>query len=140
VPYDSFDRSTREQIVAFIKSFLSCKCQENPFCGCPERKFVKEIIELRESGLDHIQISQYLRDEFGIEIYPADILSYLEESVHLLEAIQDIADQFHVPRMQELGTPYQSDRKGNSSHIRILNLFFFGLHTQFFVFELQTPA
>jgi len=102
VPYDSFDRSTREQIVAFIKSFLSCKCQENPFCGCPERKFVKEIIELRESGLDHIQISQYLRDEFGIEIYPADILSYLEESVHLLEAIQDIADQFHVPRMQEL--------------------------------------
>ncbi len=102
VPYDSFDRSTREQIITFIKSFLSCKCQDNPFCGCPERKFVKEIIELRESGLDHIQMSQYLRDEYGIEIYAADILSYLEEAVHLLEAIQDIADQFHVPRMQEL--------------------------------------
>ncbi|PWR70315.1 DUF5814 domain-containing protein [Methanospirillum stamsii] len=102
VPYDSFDRSTREQILSFVKSFLRCKCQDNPFCGCPERKFVKEIIELRESGLDHIQISQYLRDEFGIEIYAADILSYLEDAVHLLEAIQDVANQFHVPNMQDL--------------------------------------
>ena len=102
IPYDSFDRPTREQILTFIKIFLSCKCQDNPFCGCPERKFVIEVIELRESGLDHVQISQYLREEFGIEIYAADILSYLEEAVHLLEAIQDIADQFHVPKMQEL--------------------------------------
>lgn len=102
VPYDAFDRPTREQILSFIRNFLSCKCQDNPFCGCPERKFVKEIIELRESGLDHIQISQYLREEYGIEMYAADILSYLEEAVHLLEAIQDIADQFQEPRMQEL--------------------------------------
>lgn len=119
VPYDSFDRSTREQIITFIKNFLTCKCQDNPFCGCPERKFVREVIELRESGLDHIQMSQYLREEFGIEIYAADILSYLEESVHLLEAIQDVANQFHVPRMQELvelhihaiekGTPVESE-------------------------------
>jgi len=119
IPYDSFDRTTREQILAFVKNFLSCSCQDNPFCGCPERKFVKEIIELRESGLDHLQISEYLRDEFGIEIYAADILSYLEEAVHLLEAIKDVADQFHVPRMQELvelhihaiekGTPVESE-------------------------------
>jgi len=101
VSYDSFDRSTREQILSFVKAFLSCKCQDNPFCGCPERKFVKEIIELRESGLDHVQISHYLRDEFGIEIYAADILSYLEDAVHLLEAIQDVADQLEVPDMQE---------------------------------------
>lgn len=101
IPYDSFDRSTKEQILAFIKAFLSCKCQDNPFCGCPERKFVREIIELRESGLDHTQIGQVLKEEYGIEIYAADILSYLEEAVHLLEAIQDVAMQFHVPRMQQ---------------------------------------
>jgi superfamily II helicase len=30
-------------------------------------------------------------DEYGIEIFPADVLSFLEESVHVLEAISDVA-------------------------------------------------
>ena len=93
IPYDAFDRSTREQIIAFLKAFVQCKCRDSPLCGCPERKFAIEVIELRESGLDHRQISEYLLDEFGIEIYAADLLSYLEESVHLLEAIRDVAQQ-----------------------------------------------
>ena len=62
----------------------------------PERKFAIEIVELRESGLDHRQISDFLLDEYGIEIYAADLLSYLEESVHLLEAIRDVAEQTGV--------------------------------------------
>lgn len=96
MPYDAFDRGTREQILAFLKAFVSCTCRESPLCGCPERKFAIEVIELRESGLDHRQISEYLLDEFGIEIYAADLLSYLEESVHLLEAIRDVAMQTGV--------------------------------------------
>ncbi|NYT17313.1 MAG: RNA helicase, partial [Methanomicrobiales archaeon] len=42
---------------------------------------------------DHRQISQFLQDEYGIDIYPADVLSFLEESVHVLEAIRDISAQ-----------------------------------------------
>jgi superfamily II helicase len=101
VSYDSFDRSTKDQILAFIKNFLSCKCRDNPFCGCPERKFIREIIDLRESSMDHTNISAFLLEEYGIEIYPADILSYLEEAVHLLEAIQDVAMQCGVKPMQQ---------------------------------------
>lgn len=93
IPYDAFDRSTRDQIHAYLKAFVDCKCRDQPLCGCPERKFAIEVIELRESGLDHRQISEYLLDEYGIEIYAADLLSYLEESVHLLEAIRDVAQQ-----------------------------------------------
>ena len=96
IPYDSFDRSTREQIIAFLKAFVRCNCPNQPLCGCPERKFAIEIVELRESGLDHRQISDFLLDEYGIEIYAADLLSYLEESVHLLEAIRDVAEQTGV--------------------------------------------
>lgn len=93
VGYDAFDRGTRDQIAAFLKAFVNCKCQDQPLCGCPERKFAIEVIELRESGLDHRQISEFLLDEYGIEIYAADVLSFLEESVHLLEAIRDVAEQ-----------------------------------------------
>ncbi len=49
------------------------------------------VLELRENGLDHRQISSFLLDEYGIEIFPADVLSFLEDSVHVLEAINDIA-------------------------------------------------
>ncbi|MCX6686997.1 MAG: DUF5814 domain-containing protein, partial [Methanoregula sp.] len=58
---------------------------------CPEKKFAQKVLELRENGLDHRQISAFLLDEYGIEIFPADILSFLEDSVHVLEAISDIS-------------------------------------------------
>ena len=102
IPFDAFDRLSREQIMAFLKTFVSCKCRDQPNCGCPERKFAIEVIELRESGLDHRQISEVLLDEYGIEIYAADILSFLEESVHLLEAIRDVAEQTKVQKLQSL--------------------------------------
>ncbi|HZD42970.1 MAG TPA: DUF5814 domain-containing protein [Methanomicrobiales archaeon] len=86
------DDTLRNQLLAFVKEFLTCDCREAPLCGCPERKFAMLIIELRESGLDHREISGHLLEEYGIDIYPADVLSFLEDSVHLLEAIRDVAE------------------------------------------------
>jgi superfamily II helicase len=89
--FDELDFAIREQLLRFFDDFLRCKCKNSPLCGCPEKKFAIKVIELRENGLDHRQISAYLSDEYGIEIFPADVLSFLEESVHVLEAIADVA-------------------------------------------------
>ncbi len=89
--YDALDFGVRSQILAFFDEFLRCDCRESPLCGCPEKKFAKNVIELRENGLDHRQIASYLLDEYGIELFPADILSFLEETVHVMEAISDVA-------------------------------------------------
>ncbi|NYT05598.1 MAG: RNA helicase [Methanomicrobiales archaeon] len=89
--YDRMDRTLKEQILRIIDDFLDCRCAHAPLCGCPERKFSRLILELRETGLDHRQISAYLLEEYGIDLYPADILSFLEDSVHVLEAIRDVA-------------------------------------------------
>ncbi len=91
VNFDLLDHTLRTQILQFFRDFLSCDCRDRPLCGCPERLFVHRILELREDGLDHHQISSFLLEEYGIDLYPADILSFLEDSVHLLEAIADIA-------------------------------------------------
>ncbi|MEN6611471.1 MAG: DUF5814 domain-containing protein [Methanoregulaceae archaeon] len=91
VNYDALDNTLRSQILEFFNEFLRCKCREAPLCGCPERKFAKRVIELRENGLDHRQIASYLLDEYGLELFPADILSFLEDSVHEMEAIRDVA-------------------------------------------------
>jgi superfamily II helicase len=91
INFDAFDFAVREQILSFFNDFLRCNCRDSPLCGCPERKFAEKILELRENGLDHRQISSFLLDEYGIEIFPADVLSFLEDTVHVLEAIEDIA-------------------------------------------------
>lgn len=97
--FDRLDHVLKEQILSFFDSFLRCNCRDAPLCGCPERTFSREIIELRENGLDHRQISEYLLDEYGIDIYPADVLSFLEETVHVLEAIRDIAVLKDIPQL-----------------------------------------
>ena len=91
IDFDAFDFAVREQILHFFQDFLRCSCRDSPLCGCPERKFSEKVLELRENGLDHRQISSFLLEEYGIEIFPADVLSFLEDSVHVLEAISDIA-------------------------------------------------
>ena len=89
--YDALDFGVRDQILAFFNDFLRCSCKDSPLCGCPEKKFAMKVIELRENGLDHRQIASYLLDEYGIEVFPADILSFMEDSVHVLEATSDVA-------------------------------------------------
>jgi len=89
--FDMLDYAVREQLLQFFNDFLRCKCKNSPLCGCPEKKFAKKVIEMRENGLDHRQIALTLSDDYGIEIFPADVLSFLEESVHVLEAISDVS-------------------------------------------------
>ncbi|MGA2917909.1 DUF5814 domain-containing protein [Methanoregula sp.] len=108
--YDALDFGVRDQILAFFNDFLRCDCRDCPLCGCPEKKFARKVIELRENGLDHRQIASYLQDEYGIELFPADILSFLEESVHVLEAISDVA---RLQARQDL-------EKTTDDHIRLI--------------------
>lgn len=96
---DGLDPGTRDQVLRFFKDFLECDCKDTPLCGCPERKFVICILELRELGLNHKEIARHLIDEYGVELFPADILSFLEDSVHLLEAIRGVANLAHEPEL-----------------------------------------
>jgi len=89
---EELDNRSRDQYLAFFRAFINkCSCKTRPFCGCPEHLFIREVIELRQSGFTHKEIADYLLDEYGIVLYPTDILSFLEESVHVLEAIQRVA-------------------------------------------------
>ena len=90
--FDRLDMGTRDQLLRFWNDFLKCDCKESPLCGCPERKFVINLLELRELGLTHKEIHEHLVDEYGIYMYPADILNFLEESVHILETIQKVSE------------------------------------------------
>ena len=42
------DDTTQERVLDFAEDFLDCDCQSNPYCGCPERKFMRYLLDLRE--------------------------------------------------------------------------------------------
>lgn len=89
-----FGQPLREPLLRFAREFLTCKCRDSPFCGCPERKFTTRLIELRRTGLTPAGLIREL-SLFGVYAYEGDLLEYLDSAVRYLEAIRDIAAIFN---------------------------------------------
>jgi superfamily II helicase len=86
------DDATRDRVLAFAEDFMDCDCEANPHCGHPEEKFVRYLLELREAGLGPDAIVDVMGDDYMLYAYPGDILSFLDDSVRTLEAVETLAD------------------------------------------------
>ena len=86
------DDATRNRVLDFAEDFLDCDCEANPHCGCPERKFVRYLLELRAEGLGPGAIVDVMSDDYMLSAYPGDVLSFLDDSVRTLEAVETLAD------------------------------------------------
>ncbi len=86
------DDATRDRILDFAEDFLDCDCEANPHCGCPERKFTKYLLELREQGLGPDAVVDIMGDDYMLYAYPGDVLSFLDQSIRTLEAAETLAD------------------------------------------------
>jgi len=86
------DDTTRDRILDFAEDFMDCDCEANPHCGHPEQKFVRYLLELREQGLGPDAIVDVMGDDYMLYAYPGDILSFLDDSVRTLEAVEALAD------------------------------------------------
>jgi len=89
---EKLDDATRDRVLEFAEDFLDCDCESSPYCGCPERKFVRYLLELREQGLGPQAIVDVMGEEYMLYAYPGDILSFLDDSVRTLEAAEHLAD------------------------------------------------
>ncbi len=88
----NLDGATRDRVLDFAEDFLDCDCESNPHCGCPERKFVRYLLELREEGLGPDAIVDVMGEEYMLYAYSGDMLSFLDNSVRTLEAAETLAD------------------------------------------------
>jgi superfamily II helicase len=86
------DDTTQDRILDFAEDFMDCDCEANPHCGCPERKFVRYLLELREQGLGPDAIVDVMGEEYMLYAYPGDVLSFLDDAVRTLEAAERLAD------------------------------------------------
>ena len=89
---DKLDDATRERVLAFAEAFLDCGCDGNPYCGHPERAFVRYLLERRAEGLSPEAIVDLLGDDYGLYAYPGDVLSFLDDAVRTLEAAESLAE------------------------------------------------
>ena len=86
------DDATQERVLDFAEDFLDCDCESNPYCGHPERKFMRYLLDLRAQGLGPDAIVDVMGDEYLVTAYPGDVLSFLDGSVRTLEAMEDLAN------------------------------------------------
>lgn len=86
------DDATQDRVLDFAEDFLDCDCESNPHCGCPERKFVRYLLELRQQGLGPDAIVDVMSDDYLLYAYPGDVLSFLDDAVRTLEAAETLAD------------------------------------------------
>ena len=75
----------------FSQDFLNCTCGDAPFCGCPERKFSKKIVEYRLKGKDPRGISRAIASDYDLSAFDGDLLGYLDRLTRNLDAIFEIS-------------------------------------------------
>jgi superfamily II helicase len=86
------DDATQDRVLDFAEDFLDCDCEASPHCGHPEEKFIRYLLELREGGLGPDAIVDTMGDDYMLYAYPGDVLSFLDDSVRTLEAVETLAD------------------------------------------------
>lgn len=86
------NEATRESVLEFATDFLDCNCESNPYCGHPERKFIRYLLDLRAQGLDPEVMVDVMTDDYMVYAYPGDLYSFLDNAVRTLEAVEDLAE------------------------------------------------
>ncbi|WP_439027790.1 DUF5814 domain-containing protein [Haloarchaeobius sp. DT45] len=88
---DKLDETTRERVLDFAKDFMDCGCDNAPYCGHPERKFISYLLELRAQGMNPGDIVDVMGDDYMVYAYEGDILSFLDDGIRTLEAMEELA-------------------------------------------------
>ena len=89
------DPQYTDKLISVLIDFLSCNCQEKPFCSCLEVNISDKIIRQRLHGWDPNHISKYFMTNYDVHIYPGDIFSWLDQVIRTLEAISRISLAFN---------------------------------------------
>ena len=110
---EKLDDATRDRVLAFAEDFLDCACDDNPYCGHPQRKFMRYLLELRAEGLNPDAIVDVMSDDYMVYAYQGDIRSFLDSGVRTLEAMEALADVEGDGEAREAAREHKQALAGN---------------------------
>lgn len=88
---DALEPTTRDRVIAFNQDFLDCGCQSRPYCGHPQEKFARWLLEERLAGREPDELIDAMRDAYGLYAYHGDLIAFLDDAIRTLEAYGDLA-------------------------------------------------
>ena len=87
-----FSDSFIKLITKWVSEFFNCSCKDNPYCECGRLNLERIILNLRtENQLSIDGISDYLIDEYSIQVFKGDIVVYLESLIYSFESLINIS-------------------------------------------------
>ncbi|MHA1670654.1 MAG: DEAD/DEAH box helicase [Promethearchaeota archaeon] len=87
-----FSDSFIKLITKWTSEFFNCSCKDNPYCECGRLNLERIILNLRtENQLSIDGISDYLMEEFSIQVFKGDIIDYLESLIYSFESLFNIS-------------------------------------------------
>ena len=89
--FEQVDDATRDRLLAFAEDFLACNCEGAPHCGHPEQAFLRYILDLRAEGHSPEAIVDLMGADYQLTAYPGDVLTFLDDAVRRLDALEAIA-------------------------------------------------
>ena len=107
--FDQLDDATRDCLLGFSRDFMDCGCEGAPFCGHPEEAFIMYLLELRADGYTPEEIVDVMGAEYRLSAYPGDVLTFLDDAVRGLEAIESLAGVEGNPTMRERARRHRAD-------------------------------
>lgn len=88
---DGLEPRLQDQVVGFSRDFLDCDCRSRPYCGHPQEKFARWVLDERLAGREPGEIIDAMRDTYGLTAYHGDLVSFLDDAIRLLESLADLA-------------------------------------------------
>jgi Superfamily II helicase, archaea-specific len=84
----------QDALINLQVEFMSCRCQDRPFCNCFQEELSRRILKQRILKKDPVDISKKLLKTYQIHSYAGDIFSWLDSVIRTLEAVRRVANAF----------------------------------------------
>ena len=98
---EALSRHGEEVLVNLLAEFFACDCKDAPYCSCPKIEIGKRLLDLRKAKLSPYRVSEEFRKEYGLKIFSADLINWLDSAIRILETSEKIFTLYGMEKQRK---------------------------------------
>ncbi len=104
---EALSKHGEEMLINLLTEFFACGCKDAPYCTCPKMEIGKRLLDLRKARLSPNRISEEFRKEYGLKIFSADLINWLDSAIRTLETAEKIfalygKEKYRITTLKEI--------------------------------------